>query len=37
LVAKSKEDLLVLRKNGLPFPIVVLLRKIGSKIKQFVR
>lgn len=37
LVAKSKEDLRVLRKNGLPFPIVVLLRKIGSKIKQFVR
>jgi glycosyltransferase len=37
LVSKSKEDLRVLRKNGLQFPIVVLLRKIGSKIKQFVR
>jgi glycosyltransferase len=37
LVAKSKEDLRVLRKNGLPFPLLVLLRKIGSKIKQFVR
>jgi hypothetical protein len=37
LVAKSKEDLRVLRKNGLPFPLLVLFRKIGSKIKQFVR
>lgn len=37
LVAKSKEDLRIMRKNGLPFALFVLLRKIGSKIKQFVR
>jgi len=35
LVSKSKEDLRVLRKNGLPFPIVVLLRKVMGKIGQF--
>jgi glycosyltransferase len=35
LVAKSKEDLRVMRKNGLPFPIVVLLRKVSSKFVQF--
>jgi glycosyltransferase len=35
LVAKSKEDLRIMRKNGLRFPFVVLQRKIGSKIKQF--
>lgn len=37
LVAKSKEDLRIMRKNGLPFALFVLLRKIGSKIRQFVR
>jgi glycosyltransferase len=37
LVAKSKEDLRIMRKNGLPFALFVLLRKIGSKISQFVR
>jgi glycosyltransferase len=37
LVAKSKEDLRVLRKNGLPFPIVVLLRKVSSKLGQFLK
>lgn len=37
LLAKSQEDLRVMRKNGLPFALFVLLRKIGSKIKQFVR
>jgi glycosyltransferase len=35
LVAKSKEDMRVLRKNGLQFPIVVLLSKVVGKIGQF--
>ena len=37
LVAKSKEDLRIMRKNGLPFALFVLLRKIGSKIRQFLK
>ena len=37
LVAKSKEDLRVLRKNGLPFPLLVLLRKVSSKFGQFLK
>lgn len=37
MLAKSKEDLRVMRKNGLHFPFIVLLRKIGSKIKQFLK
>lgn len=37
LVAKSKEDLRIMRKNGLPFAHFVLLRKIGSKIRQFLK
>ena len=37
LVAKSKEDLRIMRKNGLPFVFFVLLRKIGSKIRQFLK
>jgi glycosyltransferase len=37
MLAKSKEDLRILRKNGLHFPFIVLLRKIGSKIKQFLK
>jgi hypothetical protein len=35
LLAKSKEDLRVMRKNGLPFPFFVLLRKVSSKFDQF--
>ena len=37
LVAKSKEDLRIMRKNGLPFALFVLLRKIGSKMRQFLK
>ena len=37
LLAKSKEDLRIMRKNGLPFALFVLLRKIGSKIRQFLK
>jgi glycosyltransferase len=35
LVAKSKEDLRIMRKNDLRFPLIVLLRKVGGKIGQF--
>jgi glycosyltransferase involved in cell wall biosynthesis len=35
LVAKSKEDLRIMRKNGLPFALFVLLRKVSSKFVQF--
>jgi glycosyltransferase involved in cell wall biosynthesis len=35
LVAKSKEDLRIMRKNGLPFPLLVLFRKVSSKFGQF--
>jgi glycosyltransferase len=35
LVAKSKEDLRIMRKNDLRFPLLVLLRKVGGKIGQF--
>lgn len=36
LVAKSKEDLRILKKNRIPFPIFVLIHKIASKFKQFI-
>lgn len=32
---KSREDMRALRKNGIPFPLIVLLRKVGSKFGQF--
>jgi glycosyltransferase len=35
LVAKSKEDLQIMRANGLPFPLLVLLRKVSGKFGQF--
>mgnify|MGYP001133286815 CR=1 FL=1 len=35
LVAKSKEDLQIMRANGLPFPLLVLFRKVSSKFGQF--
>lgn len=35
LMAKSKEDLRILRANGLRMPLLVLLRKVGGKIGQF--
>lgn len=35
LVAKSKEDLKIMRSNGMRFPKLILLRKITSKFKQF--
>lgn len=37
LVAKSREDLQILRANGLPFPLLVLFRKVSGKFGQFVR
>lgn len=36
LFAKSTEDLLILKKNNIPIYHVVLIRKIGSKIRQFI-
>lgn len=36
LIIKSKEDLRILKKNRIPFPIFVLIHKIASKFKQFV-
>ena len=35
LVAKSKEDLQIMRANGLPFPLLVLFRKVSRKFVQF--
>jgi len=35
LLAKSKEDLQIMRANGLPFPLLVLLRKVSGKFGQF--
>jgi len=35
LVAKSKEDLQIMRANGLPFPLLVLFRKVSGKFVQF--
>jgi hypothetical protein len=35
LVAKSKEDLQIMRANGLPFPLLVLFRKVSRKFGQF--
>jgi len=35
LVAKSKEDLQIMRANGLPFPLLVLFRKVSGKFGQF--
>jgi glycosyltransferase involved in cell wall biosynthesis len=35
LVKKSREDMRALRKNGMGFPLFVLLRKVGSKFGQF--
>ncbi len=35
LVKKSREDMRALRKNGMRFPLLVLLRKVGSKFGQF--
>lgn len=37
LLAKSKEDLHILRANGLRFPLLVLLRKVSSKFGQFLK
>lgn len=36
LLAKSKEDLRVLKKNKMPQPYLILLRKIAGKFKQFI-
>lgn len=36
LLAKSKEDLQVLKKHNIPFYRIVLIRKIASKLKQFI-
>jgi glycosyltransferase involved in cell wall biosynthesis len=35
LVAKSKEDLQIMRANGLPLPLLVLFRKMSGKFGQF--
>ena len=35
LVAKSKEDLQIMRANGLPLPLLVLFRKVSGKFVQF--
>ncbi|MEN9699210.1 MAG: hypothetical protein RLZZ301_408 [Bacteroidota bacterium] len=35
LVAKSKEDLQIMQANGLPFPLLVLFRKVSGKFGQF--
>jgi glycosyltransferase involved in cell wall biosynthesis len=35
LVKKSREDVRALRKNGMGFPLIVLLRKVSSKLGQF--
>jgi len=35
LLAKSKEDLQIMRANGLPFPLLVLFRKVSRKFGQF--
>ena len=35
LIAKSKEDLRILQKNNSSFPILILIRKIARKFKQF--
>jgi glycosyltransferase len=35
LAAKSKEDLQIMRANGLPFPLLVLFRKVSRKFGQF--
>ena len=35
LLAKSKEDLQIMRANGLPFPLLVLFRKVSRKFVQF--
>jgi glycosyltransferase involved in cell wall biosynthesis len=35
LVSKSKEDLQIMRANGLPFPLLVLFRKVSGKFVQF--
>lgn len=36
LLAKSQEDLRVLKKNKMPQPYLILLRKIAGKFKQFI-
>ena len=36
LLAKSKEDLRVLKKNKMPQPYLILMRKIAGKFKQFI-
>ncbi len=36
LYKKSKEDIRALRKNNMTFPLWIVVRKIGSKLKQFI-
>ena len=36
LFAKSNEDLKILKKNNIPFYYIVIIRKIASKIQQFI-